>query len=292
MTAMMIPMPGGRQMQAEVSGPADGPPLIFHHTTPGSARPYRALKDAADEHGLRLVTFARAGYGHSTRLAGRTVADAAADVEALIDHLAIERCLVLGWSGGGPHALATAALLPGRVTAVASVSGFAPSGAQGLDFLAGMGQGNVDDFQLALQGEDAITPGHAAAAAALATATGPDLLPSLGTLLSDSDRAFLAPAETAQDIAATVSAGVQRGAAGWIDDDLAFVKPWGFAVDQIAVPTFLWQGGQDLMVPYAHGEWLAGHVPGAVTHLMKNEGHFSVALGRMAEVLRELAKTF
>ena len=153
-----------------------------------------------------------------------------------------------------------------------------------------MGQGNVDDSQLALQGEDAITPGHAAAD--LATATGPDLLPSLGTLLSDNDRAFLAPAETAQDTAATVSAGVQRGAAGWIDDDLAFVKPWGFAVDQFAVPTFLWQGGQDLMVPYAHGEWLAGHVPGAVTHLMKNEGQFSVALGWTAEVLRELVKAF
>ncbi|MGC5567930.1 alpha/beta fold hydrolase [Streptomyces sp. FR-108] len=292
MNTTLIATPDGRKLQFEAAGPDGGIPLVFHNTTPGSARPYRALKTAAEENGLRLITFARAGYGLSTRKPGRIVADAAADVAFLLDHLSIQRCLVLGWSGGGPHALATAALLADRVAAVASVSGFAPFDAHGLDFFADMGQANVDSLTLAQRGEAAIAAPYTAAAAAMTTTTGPDLTAHLATLLSDNDRGFLSDAQTAQDVAATVATGVRYGAAGLIDDDLAFVEPWGFDIRQVAVPAFVWQGGQDLMVPYTHGEWLSEQVPGAVPRLLKSEGHFSVALGRTAEIVNELLEAF
>ncbi|MFF2385766.1 alpha/beta fold hydrolase [Streptomyces sp. NPDC058108] len=287
---MLITTRDGRHLQVEIYGPPEGVPLVFHNTTPGSAVPYPALQRAAWENDVRLVTFARAGYGRSTRLPGRAVVDAAADVEDILDHMNADRCVVLGWSGGGPHALATAARLTGRVAAVASVSGFAPFDAEDLDFDAGMGEANVQDFQHALQGADAISPGHEAAAASMKFSDAESVVNGLKSLLSEHDRSFLAVGTVAQDIADSLREGVQQGAAGWIDDDLAFVKPWGFSVNEISVPAFVWQGGQDLMVPAGHGEWLARHIPQSVAHLYKNKGHFSIALGLTRVIVQELCE--
>jgi len=136
-------LPDGRRLDIEISGPDGGLPLVFHHGTPGSVHRFGVVERAAHERGLRLVTFSRAGYGDSTRLPGRSVADVAADVAAVLDHLDAPRCLVAGWSGGGPHALATAALLPDRVAGALVIAGVAPWDADGLDFLAGMGEQNI-----------------------------------------------------------------------------------------------------------------------------------------------------
>ena len=99
----------GRRLDFAISGPDGGTPLIFHHGTPGSVAAFRVIERSAHERGLRLVTYSRPGYGDSTRLPGRDVAAVVADVEALLNHLNASRCLVAGWSGGGPHALAAAA---------------------------------------------------------------------------------------------------------------------------------------------------------------------------------------
>ena len=286
----MIDLPDGRSLDLEVSGPEDGIPLVFHHGTPGSVRQFRAIQRAAHDRGLRLVTFSRPGYGASTRQPGRRVVDAAADVAAVLAHLGTPRCLVAGWSGGGPHALATGARLPEQVAGILCIAGVAPYDAQGLDFLEGMGQQNIDEFGLALQGEEAIRPSHEAEAVGLRNTDAAGLIEGMATLLPDVDRAVLT-AEFGEDMAANMAEGLRTGVDGWVDDDLSFVARWGFSVAEIAVPAFVWQGSEDLMVPFAHGQWLAMHVPGATSRLQQGEGHLSIGVGALDRMFDDLLTT-
>jgi pimeloyl-ACP methyl ester carboxylesterase len=285
-----IALADGRSLAVEVSGPESGIPLVFHHGTPGSVRQFRAIQRAADRHGLRLVTMSRAGYGASSRQAGRRVVDVVDDVEALLAHLGADRCVVAGWSGGGPHALATGARLRDRVAGILSIAGIAPYGADGLDFLAGMGEQNIEEFGLALQGEAALRPALTAEARDLAHADAAGLIEGLSTLLPAVDRVAMT-SEFGEDLAANIGEGIASGVDGWVDDDLAFVSPWGFDLAEIAVPTFVWQGSEDLMVPFAHGQWLAANVPGAIVHLPQGEGHLSVGIGALDQMLAELVTT-
>lgn len=280
----------GRSLDLDVTGPADGVPLVFHHGTPGSVRQLRMMQRATTDRGLRLVTFSRPGYGASTRQPGRRVVDTVADVTAILDHLGADRCLVAGWSGGGPHALATAVGLPGRVAGVLVIAGVAPYAADDLDFLAGMGEQNLEEFGLAAQGEQALRPYLEREAAELCEATAAGLVEGMATLLPEVDRAMLTD-EYGQDMAANFREALRPGPDGWVDDDLAFTAPWGFELTDLAVPSFVWQGSEDLMVPFAHGRWLAAHLPGATAHLVQGEGHLSISVGSLGPMLDELAAT-
>lgn len=286
----IIDLPDGRSLDLDVSGPEDGIPLVFHHGTPGSVRQFRAIQRAAHERGLRLVTFSRPGYGASTRQPGRRVVDAVADVAAVLAHLGTPRCLVAGWSGGGPHALATGARLPKQVAGILCIAGVAPYDAEGLNFLEGMGQQNIDEFGLALQGEEAIRPSHEAEAVGLRNTDAAGLIEGMATLLPDVDRAVLT-AEFGENLAANFAEGFRTGVDGWVDDDLAFVAPWGFSLAEIAVPAFVWQGSEDLMVPFTHGQWLAAHVPGATSRLQQAEGHLSIGVGALDRMFDDLLTT-
>jgi pimeloyl-ACP methyl ester carboxylesterase len=209
------------------------------------------------------------------------------DVAAVLDHLGADRCLVAGKSGGGPHALATAALLGDRVAAVCSIAGVGPYDAPDLDFLAGMGSENIVEFGKTLEGEDVLRPYLDAEAAGLDDADVPGMIDAMQTVLPEVDRAVLTD-EYGEDQLASMKEGLSRGIDGWLDDDLAFAAPWGFDLADIAVPSFIWQGSADLMVPFAHGEWLAAHVPGTVAHLLAGEGHLSITVGAFGEMLDEL----
>lgn len=277
----------GRLLDVRVSGPDDGVPLVFHHGTPGSVVPVRSFTTAVHERGLRFVTYSRAGYGASGRRPGRTVADIAGDVTAILDHLGADRCVTAGWSGGGPHALATGALLRDRVAAVLSIASVAPHDAQGLDFHAGAGEQNVEEDAAAEHGEASLRTYLEPEAAQLSVADAAGIVAGLSTLLPPVDRDCISD-EYGEDLVAGFHEALRTGIDGWVDDDLAFVKPWGFAVDSIAVPVSVWQGGEDLMVPYAHGEWLAAHIPGARAHLLPGEGHLSLGLGASGAMLDEL----
>jgi pimeloyl-ACP methyl ester carboxylesterase len=273
----------GRQLAVAVSGPADGVPLLYHHGTPGCLFQPTASREECTRRGLRYLTYSRAGVEGSTRNRGRSVADVAADMEDVLDALGVERCVVAGKSGGGPHALATGALLPDRVAAVISIAGCRPNGE---GFLDGMGEDNIVEFGLAEEGEDALRPFVMKHREALKDADGEALVRDLATLLPEVDRRVLTSEVGAETVAVLVG-GVQVPD-GWIDDDLAFVRDWGFDLSQMAVPTYVWQGSEDKMVPFHHGEWLAAHVPGAVAHLEQGEGHFSVAVGALGRMLDEV----
>lgn len=286
-----ISLPDGRSLDIRINGPEGGPVLVFHHGTPGSVLPRRKMVEQAAERGMRLVTYSRAGYGDSTRREGRTVADVADDVTAILDHLGVEKAMTAGWSGGGPHALATGAVLPDRITGVLSIAGVAPYSAEGLDFLGGMGEGNIEEFGAALDGEGKLRPMLEGMRAELKDATPDAILGELSTLLPDVDRKEVT-ADAGEEMAANFREALKNGVDGWADDDLAFTRSWGFDLDSITVPTFVWQGSADLMVPFAHGQWLAANVPGATAHLLEGEGHLSVGVGAMPQMLDELRATY
>lgn len=275
----------GRKLDYRVSRP-EGMALVFHHGTPGAATPIGAIDRAAHERGLRVISFSRAGYGRSSRRRGRSVADVVADTTEILSALGVEDCLVAGWSGGGPHTLACAARLQG-VRGTLVIAGVGPYGVDGLDFVAGMGEDNVVEFGAALEGGDALAALLIQLRADLKDITPQGVVESLHTLLPDVDRAVLTD-EFGEDIAASFREGLRDGTDGWFDDDMAFVLPWGFDLDEVRIPTSLWQGDLDLMVPFAHGEWLATHVPGVSAHLVPGEGHLSIGLGALDAMLDEL----
>jgi pimeloyl-ACP methyl ester carboxylesterase len=281
-----VQLPDGRRLDMRVSGPADGLPLVYHHGTPSAAVPIRALERAAHARGLRLVTSSRPGYGRSTRQPGRHVVDVVADTESLLAALGADRCVTMGWSGGGPHAMACGARL-GAAAAVLVVAGVAPYEADGLDFTAGMGEENVAEFSAAIQGEDLLRSNLIPQGEVLRNIQAADIVAAMQSLLPDIDRAALT-GEFGEDMAAGFREAMRTGVDGWLDDDLAFVKPWGFSLAEISVPTAIWQGDADLMVPFAHGQWLASRLPSASAHLEDGEGHLSVGLGKLDAMLDEL----
>ncbi|MEO7753082.1 MAG: alpha/beta hydrolase [Terracoccus sp.] len=286
----LIELPDGRHLDVAVSGPDSGTPLLYHHGTPGSVRAFRSLERAAHSRGLRLVTWSRPGYGVSTRRPGRSVVDVVDDVETVLDHLGAPRCLVAGWSGGGPHALATGARLAGRVAGVLTIAGVGPHDASDLDFLAGMGEDNLEEFGLALRGEEALRGFLDDAAPGLRAASPGDIIEEMRSLLPVVDQALVTD-EFGEDLAAAFHEALRVGVDGWLDDDLAFCRPWGFDLAETAVPTFVWQGSEDLMVPFSHGQWLGENVPGVTAHLLEGEGHLSVLVGSVDAMLDELVDT-
>ena len=278
----------GRRLEGWASdGPGTGA-LLLHVGTPMAGLPHAPFVAAATRRGLRYVTYSRPGYGTSTPYAGRVVADCVADVTAVAAELGLERLHVVGWSGGGPHALATAALAPELVASAATLAGVAPWDAPGLEWLDGMADENVEEFDAARRGTEALTAFLEAAAAALGDQTGRTLAEALGGLVTEVDRRALAGSgQLADYLADSTRHAVSHGIAGWRDDDLAFTRDWGFALGAIRVPVIVWQGRQDAMVPYAHGDWLARHVPGAQARLFEDEGHISL-VERFDEVVAEL----
>ncbi len=279
--------PDGRILDAYVDGPEPAIPLLFHNGTPSSGRLYAPFVEEAARRGLRMVSFSRAGYGSSTRNPGRSVAAVIPDVAAVLDQLGEDRFYALGWSGGGPHALACAALLPTRLIGAATVGGLAPYEAAGLDWMGGMGEENVTGFRAALEGEAAMQSILERIGPAFASVTADDVAARLGNLVADVDRPAIA-GDAAAWLAEVFRESVRVGLWGWHDDQLALVRPWGFSVGDIRVPVAIWQGLLDRQTPYAHGEWLASHIPGVHPHLLADEGHLSLGVDSFGLILDDL----
>jgi pimeloyl-ACP methyl ester carboxylesterase len=279
--------PDGRTLDVYVDGPEGGVPLLFHNGTPSSGQLYAPFVEAASQRGLRMVSFSRAGYGSSTRNPGRCVADVIPDVAAVLDQSGTHRFYTLGWSGGGPHGLACAALLPSRLIGAATVGGLAPYDAEGLDWMAGMGQENIAAFGAALAGDAALRTFLEAVGPSFATVTPDEVATRLGNLASDVDRSAIT-GESAAWLAEVFRESVRNGIWGWYDDELAFVRPWGFDLGDINVPVAIWQGAQDRMTPFAHGEWLALHTPGVHPHLLPDHGHLSLGVDSFGLILDDL----
>lgn len=282
--------PDGRTLAIEEDGDPNGRPVLVHGGTPNSRHLYLPTAIDAAARGLRLISYDRPGYGGSTPQPGRTVADCAADVRAICAELGIERLAMWGISGGGPHVLACAALLPDLVIAAASLASPAPLDAEGLDWFAGMGQLNADDVRLYLRDPEAARAKMESDREASLAASAADLVAILRTLLSPTDASALTDG-LAEFLTWSGHEGLAPGGQGWWDDSVAEAGPWGFELSAISVPVLLMHGRQDQFVPFGHGQWLAAHIPGVEARLLDHDGHLTL-VGRVGEVHAWLAERF
>jgi pimeloyl-ACP methyl ester carboxylesterase len=275
--------PDGRTLAIEEAGDPGGRPVLVHNGTPNSRRLYGPnMRDAA-ERGLRLIGYDRPGYGGSSPQPGRTVADCAADVRAICAELGIDRLAMWGISGGGPHVLACAAMLPDLVTAAASLASPAPFGADGLDYFADMGQDNIDDTRLELADEAAARAKTEQDREEILATSPEDAARGIESLLTPTDAAVLR-GEMAEYLVSSMQDGLAPGSQGWWDDNRCLISSWGFDLADIAVPILLLHGRQDKFVPFGHGQWLAAHIPGVQARLLDGDGHLTLLQNRIPEV--------
>lgn len=273
----------GRALRILEAGVLNGSPVLVHHGNPGSRLVYAPWVQDAEERGIRLIRYDRPGYGGSTSQSGRTVASAAEDVAAIARALNLSRLSVWGFSGGGPHALACAELLPNLVASVAVLASLAPSQADGLDWFADMGEDNITEFSTARKGRQALEPFLEAATPEILNATPVTLVQAIRSLLGPADAAALTE-DRASYLLDSVREGIQQKRDGWIDDGLALVNPWGFEPSQIGIPVLVMHGAQDKTVPISHGKWLMNQIPNVQAQLFPEEGHFSLSAHRIPDV--------
>lgn len=278
----------GRKVAVQETGHPTGHPVFLLHGTPGSRLGPLPLGRVLYQLGVRLITFDRPGYGGSDRLVSRTVADVVPDVQAIADALEIGKFAVIGRSGGGPHALACAALLPGRVTRAGVLVSLAPWAAEGLDWFAGMTDSNVREYTTAAN-EPHVLTAHLGRVAAEIRANPVSHVSALSLEMPEVDRRIVADAGIRALLAENYAEALRESADGWIDDALAFCAPWGFDLADIRVPVLLWHGQNDVFSPVAHTRWLADQIPDANLSIKPGAAHFA-AIVVMPDVLSWLIK--
>jgi pimeloyl-ACP methyl ester carboxylesterase len=265
--------------------------VFVMHGMPGSGLMYRGWLQDAAARGIRLISHDRPGYGRSSERPGRSIADCAADVRAIADDLEIERIAVWGWSGGGPYALACAAILPDLVAAAAVLGSLAPWDAPGLDFFGGMGQDNIDDITLYHSDPSAARKRSVHDRDEVLATTLDEQTEALASLLSAPDRAVLT-GEFAEWLLSAEQIGLAPGDQGWWDDGVAHMAPWGFGIGSVRVPVKVWHGRQDRFSPFQHGLWLADHTPGAEAAIDDSDGHLTLVTRRIGDVHEWLISHF
>jgi pimeloyl-ACP methyl ester carboxylesterase len=282
-----ITLSHGRTVDLFLGGDPNGRPLVMHHGTPSDSTTFADWHDDCAARHLRLICMSRPGYAATPRMAGRSVADIAHLTADLLDQLGHSEFHTAGWSGGGPHALACAALLPHRCQGAAILAGVGPYGEPDLDFLAGMGPENIEEFNASLQGEAALRAWKEANVQSFRSVTGPELAAAFGGLVPPIDQAELT-GPYADAMATEMRRALSGGFDGWIDDDLAFIRPWGFDLARITIPISIWQGDLDLMVPHQHATWLAAHIKTAQLHMVPGHGHISLVTRYRSPILDTL----
>lgn len=270
-----IHTPDGRPLAVEDRGDPAGWPVLVHHGTPSSrlVTRYGPYERDAAKRGLRLIGYDRPGYGESLPQPGRSVADTAADVRAICAQLGIERLVTWGHSGGGPHALACAALLPDLVAAAVSLGSPAPYDADGLDWFAGMDQEHVDETRLFLTDKAAAWKKMNKDRGDI-LAVSPDVAArQIESTFTTTDAALqVGTGEFLEFSLSCTQEGLAPGCQGWWDDYRMF-RPWGFDLADIAIPVLVLYGRRDVFAPPGHGEWLGEHIPGAHARPLDDDGH-------------------
>ncbi len=286
-----VPTPDGRLLEVLAGDDTAAHPLLFHHGTPGAAVPFPILERAAEAHGFRVISYSRPGYGGSTPWPfserGPRIVDDAIDALIVLHHLGVEEFATLGWSGGGPRALACAALATERCRAVAALASVAPYDAAGLDWTSGMAEENVDEFAAAVRGAAAYHQFLQADPPPEEVRTPEQMAEDLAGLLTPVDAGYLT-GEFAAYFDHSLRRSRAQGVVGWRDDGLAIVRGWGFDPSAITAPVAVWHGREDAMVPFAHGDWLAARLRDSTPHFLDDTGHLSM-WERADEILRDLA---
>ena len=282
----LLELADGRTLEVATMGNPSGETVFFHHGTPGTTRTVKSLEGLRDFGDFFVVTTSRPGYGQSSRREGRTIASVLGDLTAALDHLGREEYVALGWSGGGPHAFASAALDP-RCRSAVTLASVAPADVD-FDWTEGMGPENVEEFAVAQKGGPEYEALMAATGDFMGVATKDNVVEMLAGLLSQPDRAALADDDARELFVEGVRYGFVNGWRGYFDDNVALMMPWGFDVSDIKVPVHLFYGDEDLMVPTSHGRWLGAYIRNACATQCSEEGHLSIFLNHLDEVASAL----
>lgn len=278
----------GRSLIVERWGDPDGKPVFLLHGMPGSRLGPAPRGMVLYQRRMQLIAYDRPGYGGSDRHPGRTVADVAQDVAAIADAFGLDTFAVAGRSGGGPGALACAALLPDRVTRTAALVPLAPRDAEDLDWFAGMAASNVREYTTATTDPEELAARLIPRADGIRRDPG-RLLDELRRELTANDRMIVADAGLRSMLLRNYREGLRHSAHGWIDDILAFSHPWGFDPADIRCPVLIWHGELDVFSPVGHSRWLASRIPGATTTIDPDAAHFA-ALRALPDVLNWLLR--
>ena len=283
----VVRAPDGRDLAVEVSGHPSGKPVFLLHGTPGSLLGPRPRGIVLYRLDIRLISYNRPGYPGSTRVKGRIVADAAADVEAIADHFGIDRFSVIGRSGGAPHALACAAdkRLRDRLICSASLCSLAPYDANGLDWSADMVESNITAYHNAAESnlQSLIATFNQQAEEVRNSSHG--LINTLQPELASPDRQVIGDIALRRIIASTHAEALRESVDGWVDDVMALGHPWGVGFSDISAPVLLWHGGDDGFSPVGHTQWLDQQIATAELRLQSGAAHFD-ALRVMPEILK------
>ena len=273
-----------------VAGPEGAPLLVFHTGTPGSPYIYVGMIRECEARGLRIACLARPGYSGSDPLPGRTYADGPADTAVVAGELDADRLYVIGHSGGGGPALADGALLEERVRAVAVSATTAPRLQMGSGWRDGLDLANGEEIAAMEEGEGVLRELLEIRAESMrAIESGEQITADedFGRFYSQVDRDCFT-GDFLDFVIDAYPRSVSHGVDGWIDDDFGFFGEWGFDPTEVRVPVTVWQGGQDRIIPVAHGKWFADHVPGARFQLHPEDGHVSLLHRRFGAMLDDL----
>ena len=270
----------GRDLAIEDPGPPSGFPVIVHNGA-GSRHLFPPAVAEGQQQGFRLIGYDRPGCGASTAMPGRVIADCAADVRAIMTALGITKAAAWGSSGDGPYALATAALLPGAVTAVCLFASVGPYGMPGLDFAQGLGGDHLhEEIRTMLEEPDRARAEFRARSAITLAQQGS----AQWWLAKWADRAEQDAAHSqdwaeylatcTRDVLCAGDSGSFDDEGSW-EDNLAFYRPWGFDLADTRAPVSLWHGRQDF-VPLAHARFLADRIPNVTAHFPAGQDHTNV----------------
>ncbi|MEY4553705.1 MAG: hypothetical protein RL197_132 [Actinomycetota bacterium] len=277
----------GRKLEVTTAGTPSQDAVVFHHGTPGATSTWDDWLTEVAAQGGFAVAYSRAGYGTSSRHEGRTVIDNASDIEEVLKHFGITKIVSIGWSGGGPHCLADTTLF--QSVAAISIAGVGTFGASDLNFLEGMGEENHIEFTAATKGPAAIEAWMQENSPPIAVVTADQIVEAFGGLIGEADKKALNEG-AAEGTAKSYRQSLMKTYYGWMDDDLAFVEPWGFDLASITKPVELWQGNDDFMVPHAHGYWLESKIPTAKLNFVPGEGHISLCENKRGAIIANALK--
>ena len=245
--------------------------VFFHHGTP-SAGPFQPhIRRNADANGFRIIEVVRPGYGSSTAISDRSLNTVSQINLDIADDLGIENFAIIGGSGGGPHALTSGHLAGNRCIAQLIIAGIAPMDDPNFDFTAGMSEEIREKRLLALT---SMKDFEAALSEEATKMSSYDFDQIKEMLNGDPDNPI--SDERISSIQAIMQYSFIQGSRGWIDDERAFLKPWGFSLEEISTPVQLWVGTKDVNVPQSHSHYLNGIIPNSELHIVEGKNHASI----------------
>jgi len=277
-----IKLSDGRSIDYLDNGVISKSALILHHGTPTTMTVWGTWLAAAAEKGTRAIAFTRPGYAGSDRKIGYSVLDANDDLEEILEYLDVENFVSIGWSGGGPYALASGLLK--SCTGVQLIAAVSPYDAKDFDWFQDQSPESIEEAKIAVESLENSIIYKEKYYAEIRDLTAEQILVEYAKRSSfntfeDDFRAF------AKDLSASLHDALESGVAGFADDERAFLRNWGFETKAVPVPVCIWHGLEDLTVSPHMGRWLHANISDSKLELLDGQNHGSIMVENRNEII-------